>query len=237
MTETQLTVEYRKLVSSILFDGTKQEGRNGDTLVLPHYSFTLDFSNRANSQLLLRKMWYNGVLGEFRTLLDPTPLNNVSQFKDNGCNYWSQWAYADGSLNLDYHNMLHPQLEDIIEQIKADPESRRHVISLWNHDNVHSGELSLPCCWHGMTFSVIGQELHMTWTQRSVDTMLGLPADIYLAYLFMRQVCKQTGYDIGTCMFSLSNVHVYAAHIDGAKELLARTEDDYDKPIKFELIG
>jgi len=235
---TDLTWQYKMLVSSILELGTKQEGRNGNTLVVPHYSFTLNFADPRNSKLLLRKMWYNGVIGEFKTLVDKTPLTNVSQFEDNGCSYWSDWADPmTGALNLDYYNMLHPQLEEVIENIKTNPESRRHVIELWNHDHVESGELSLPCCWHGMTFSIIDRTVHMTWVQRSVDTMIGLPADIYLAYLFMKRVCKETGLEPGTCMFALSNVHIYEEHLKGARELLDRTEYDYNKALKFELIS
>ena len=65
--------------------------------------------------------------------------------------------------------------------------------------------------------------------------MVGLPSDIYLAYLFMDHVSKATGYAVGSCMFSLSNVHIYGEHTEGAIELLDRTEADFDKPLKFEL--
>jgi thymidylate synthase len=179
-------------------------------------------------------MFYKGVKGEFDTLVDfMNPLTNVSQFEENGCNYWSEWAGDKGELNLDYYNRLHPQLEFVIEQIKRDPQSRRHVVSLWNHETI--GEVSLPCCWHNLTFSVIDDLLHLTWTQRSVDTAVGLPSDVYLAYLFMDHVARQTGLRIGSCMFSLSNVHIYTEHLEGVNELLLRTEADYEKPLKFQL--
>lgn len=228
-----MTNEYKKLVKSILTSGNLQEGRNGNTLILPHYSFTLDFSTRENHILKLRKMHYKGVEGEFQTLINPTPLVNVSQFKANGCNYWDQWAEHNGYLNLDYHNMLHPQLEDVIRSINFDPLSRRHVIELWNHHNLEN--LSLPCCWHGMTFTVIENVLHMTWVQRSVDTMVGLPSDIYLAYRFMELVADNCDLQIGTCMFALSNVHIYAEHIDKAFELLGRDESNVSEPLSFEV--
>jgi thymidylate synthase len=226
--------EYKKLVKHILDNGTYQQCRNGEQLIIPSYSFTLDFMVD-NPLISLRKMYYKGIFGEFETLISKEQLTNVSQFEANGCNYWKEWSGPKGELNLDYYNMLHPQLEDIIEQIKATPDSRRHVISLWNHENVKSGKLSLPCCWYGMTFSVIDSTLHMIWTQRSVDTMVGLPSDIYLAYLFMGYIADECNLVHGTCMFSLSNVHIYSEHIEGAKELLTRTDADKDKPLKFEL--
>lgn len=228
--------EYKKLVRTILDSGIDQGCRNGRQRIIPSYSFTLDF-RKQNHILTLRKMWYNGVDGEFKTLISPERLTNVSQFEANGCNYWKDWAGANGALNLDYYNELHPALYNVIEQIKRDPGSRRHVISLWNNEHAFNNTLSLHCCWHNLTFCVIAGVLHLTWTQRSVDTMVGLPADIYLAYKFMEYVANECNLVIGTCMFSLSNVHIYEEHLNSAVELLGRTKDDCDKPLKFELKG
>ena len=225
---------YKDLVSDVLMFGERQEGRNGSQLIMPHASFTLDFRRDAHV-ISLRKMHTKGIRGEFKTLISKDELTNVKQFEANGCNYWKNWCDKDGSLTLDYYNQLHPQLEEVIEAIITTPESRRHVISLWDHDNVERGNLSLPCCWHGMTFSIIGDVLHMKWDQRSVDTMIGLPSDIYLAYLFMNHVSIATGYAIGSCLFSLSNVHIYDEHIEGAEELLLRTSADAELPLIFEL--
>jgi len=230
---SNLSKEYKKLVKYILDNGISQNGRNGNVLIIPFYSFTLDFSNPENAKLKLRKIYTKGIEGEFKTLISKEPLTNVKQFEKNGCNYWKAWAKEDGSLNLDYYNELHPALENIIKQIKENPNSRRHVISLWNNDHVFNNSLSLPCCWHNLTFSVIKDILYLTWTQRSVDTMVGLVSDIYLAYLFMDYVAKQCNLKIGKCMFALSNVHIYKEHIDGAKEILKRTEKDFNKPLKF----
>jgi len=232
---SQYNEKYRKLVIEILTEGFLTESRNGEQLIIPSYSFTIDDMENDHT-LLFRKMYYKGVLGEFLTLIDSEQLTNVSQFEANGCNYWSEWSGPNGELNLDYYNMLHPQLEDLIDSIKTDPYSRRHVISLWNHDNVQNGSLSLPCCWHNLTFSVINTTLHLTWTQRSVDTMVGLPSDVYLAYLFMDHIAKETNLKVGSCMFSLSNCHVYASHIENAYKLVTdRTIEDFDNPLKFQL--
>ncbi len=227
--------KYKELVRTILTEGVYQTSRSAGQYIIPSYSFTLDFEVESPI-LTLRKMWYKGVVGEFETLISLTPLTNIKQFEANGCNYWKKWSGPKGELTLDYYNELHPALERIIEQIKLEPDSRRHVISLWNNEHTFGDTLSLPCCWHSLTFSVIDSALHLTWGQRSVDTMLGLPADVYLAYRFMEYVATKCSLDIGTCMFSLSNVHIYAEHTTNAAKLLERTSDDYNNPLQFELI-
>ncbi len=232
---SQYNHEYRQLVIKILLDGKEQSGRNGKTKIIPNWSFTID-NMKTDHKLLLRKMHYKGIEGEFKTLIDPKPLTNVKQFEENGCNYWSNWAGPNGELRLDYHDEMVRQLPALIEGIKNDPNGRRHIINLWNHDNVQRGVLSLPCCWHNLTFSVIDDTLHLTWVQRSVDTMVGLPSDVYLAYLFMEHVAKETSLDMGSCMFSLSNVHIYDAHTDGAYTLVGRKVPN-NEPIKFKLIA
>jgi len=228
--------EYKKIIKNILENGINQKCRNGTNIIIPHYSFTIN-NIKDNHKISLRKMYYKGVEGEFNTLIDPTPLTNIKQFEDNGCNYWKLWSDEGGSINIDYHNMLHPQLEDIIQQIKDKPNSRRHHIELWNPENVKNNVLSLPCCWNGLTFSVINNTLHLKWSQRSVDVMLGLPADVYLAYLFMQHIASLCNLKIGSCMFSLSNLHIYDQHIKNAKILLNNTVSDCDKKIEFELIA
>lgn len=229
-----LSIEYKNLVSTIIERGTIQDCRNGLQLIIPHYSFTID--DMENDHLLkLRKIYKSGVYGEFSTLLSKDRLVNVQQFEDNGCKYWRNWAGLNGELNLDYYNELHPALDNVIKQIQDDPDSRRHVISLWNNEHAFDGSLSLHCCWHNLTFSVIAGVLHLTWTQRSVDTMVGLPSDIILAYLFMRYIATMCNLEIGSCMFSLSNVHIYSEHVTGAYEILNRTDNDHDKPLNFEL--
>lgn len=227
--------EYRELVEIILTTGSIQDCRNGRQKIIPHYSFTLDMSEGINQAMFMRKMYLPGIIGEFNTLMAEDPLTNVKQFEANGCNYWRAWAKEEGSINLDYYNMLKPQFDNLIRNIKADSTSRRLMIELWNYEHVESGELSLECCWHGLTFSVISGVLHLKWTQRSVDTMIGLPADINLASLFMEAIASLCNLEVGTCMFALSNVHIYEEHIEGANDLLDRPNFAYDIPYKFEL--
>ena len=243
---TEYNKKYKLLVKYILENGILQDCRNGSQLIITFYNFYLDFSYKDNHILHLRKINYSQVYGEFKTLIDKNnKLQNINQFKDNKCYYWDKWAKNDGSINLDYYNMLHPQLELIIDQIKRFPNSRRHIIELWNYKNVFNNELnfpkhkernlSLPCCWHNITFSIINNKLFMSFTIRSNDIMIGNPADVYLAYLFHKYVAIATGYKQAICNFNIRNAHIYKEHIDNAKILLTRTEKDIKNPLFFKL--
>ena len=238
MSETLFDIQYKKLVNTILEQGKIVESRNGKTLQIPYYSFTIEnndlplYSNECS--LTMRKMFYNGVRGEFKTLIDPTPLTNVSQFEANGCNYWRPWAAEDGSINVDYHNMLHPRLEQLLNDIKKDPFSRRHLINLWNQEHVDSGELSLPCCWYSMQFIVMPRgELHMVWNQRSVDVAVGLPSDVMLARYFLQYVADRTELKPMSLHFNLANVHIYSEHLTQIVDMLQ--SPDSSKVIKFKI--
>ena len=222
--------EYLKLLDILLEKGNWIEGRNGRTLGIPFYSFTI---NAKDWMLSLRKMHYKGVKGEWDTLMDTkNPLTNVSQFEANGCPYWKLWAKEDGSLRLDYFDQLHPQLEDVIENIKKDPYSRRNVVNLWNHENVQSGVLSLPPCWHEMIFTVINNTLHITWINRSLDVYYGLPADVYLARLFLEHVSNETGIPFGDINFVSANVHLYENQTLAAEQLCAGLKPNYKPELK-----
>ena len=228
---TQYNTEYKKLIRHILNNGIKVQSRNALTLAVPHYSFTIDDMEN-DWKLLLRKMNYKGVWGEWLTFTSAIPLTNISQLKDNGCNYWKGFEDEDGSINLDYANKLPHQLKEIIEEINTDPHSRRLHIELWDSDKEHRDTLNLVCCHHGYTFSIIKNILHMTWIQRSTDCFLGLPSDIVYAHFMMSYIAANCNLKVGSCMFSLSNVHLYENSLSASKELLDRTEEDHDKPLK-----
>ncbi len=233
---SQFNVKYKTLIRKILNEGIWHESRNGLTLNLPHYSFVVD-DMETDWKLLLRKMNYKGVFGEWITFSDKKPLTDIKQLQDNGCPYWNMFADEDGSINLDYANKLPHQLEEVIQGILSDKHSRRFVIDLWDSDKHHRDELNLPCCHFSYVFSVINNTLHMTWNQRSVDTFLGLPSDVAFAHYMMEYIADKTDLNIGSCMFALSNVHLYENSIQQAKEILNRTTDDFDKPFKVQLKG
>jgi thymidylate synthase len=248
---------YRDLVIDTYMEGTMVEGRNGKTTRMPGGTIKLDVSNNILPLITGRKMFYKGVIGEALTLMQAGkgPIH-VSEFEKNGCNYWKLWADKDGYLTIDYPVREH--FYRIIKDIKKDPYSRRHIIDLWNQDRIE--KLSLPCCHTQYQFIVTGDYIHMIWTQRSADVMIGVPSDMILATIYLRIIAKETKYKAGTITMNFGDVHIYEEHIDGAQEYIKRdhhhepklyiaskkfttlSQDDFfiagykhGEPIKFEL--
>ena len=132
---------YRALVLEVLTNGETIKGRNGDTLEIFGTTLKLDVSGSKLPLITGRKMFYKGIIGEFLAFLQ-TNCRHVTDFTSRGCNYWELWSEDDGSLNIDYPPGK--QLDDIIKNIQSDPHSRRHIIDLWNSQNLTN--LSLHCC-------------------------------------------------------------------------------------------
>ena len=227
---------YKDLVKEVLLFGKHKKGRNGDTISLPGTSLRFD----ATDIPLLngRKIFYKGVIGEFAAFMHNK--TKVKDFKNYGCNYWDAWADDNGKLNLDYVNQLHElqvkiddswytQLEALKIGLKNDPMSRRHIINLWVPENLHN--LSLPCCHFNYQFIVDSDnKLHIIWTQRSADVMVGIPADMILAWLWVQCLCRELSFEPGTITMNFGDTHIYEEHEEGAHEYLDRLEPKL-KPI------
>ena len=223
--------DYARLIASTLTEGKVSEGRNGSTVSTFGAQLTFNMAPpnkhmRYSFPLLLgRKMYFNGILGEFVSFLQSA--TTLSEFKANGCNYWESWADDDGSLRLDYGTAWtdvhgYNQLAATIASIKEEPHSRRHLINTWRPERVLSGELSLPCCHYSYQWYVRGRYLDMVWIQRSVDLMVGLPSDIALAAIFNIMMAKLTNYQPGRLIFQLGDCHVYQDHVFDAIKYLDR---------------
>ena len=221
---------YKELVKNVLRNGKHKQGRNGTTISLPGTQLKFD---GLNIPLLNgRKIYYKGILGEFAAFMHNK--TKVKDFKNYGCNYWDAWCDDKGKLNLDYVNQLHErqvkvgdywysQLEALKIGLVNDPMGRRHIINLWVPENLHN--LSLPCCHFNYQFIVDeDRNLHMIWTQRSADVMVGIPADMLLAWLWLTCLCTEFGFYPGEITMNFGDTHIYTEHIEGAKNYLGRLE-------------
>ena len=139
---------------------------------------------------------------------------NIKELQEKGNTIWNEWADKDGNLGPVYGHQLrnfnsdgHDQLESVIDTLKNDPDSRRHVISLWNPGQLK--EMALPPCYLYFQFFVEKDNLHMFALQRSADMFLGVPYDVALFAQLLLYVAEKTNFKARTIDIKFIDAHIY----------------------------
>jgi len=122
---------------------------------------------------------------------------------------WREWNYTD----ID-------QIQNLIKDLKTNPDSRRLMVSAWNVGELE--QMILPPCHYGFQCYVANGKLSLMWNQRSVDTFLGLPFNIASYGLLLLLLCEETGLKAGELIGNLGDVHLYSNHLEQAEEQLTR---------------
>lgn len=146
--------------------------------------------------------------------LNPSSIYKVlsSNYAENNLHGFT-FKYIDTENWLYRYELNHDQLLNTISNIKINPNSRRHIINLWNPREVH--EMSLPCC-HGniTTFCVINNKLHMSTLQRSCDLSLGLPHN-WISYKILQMIIAYAcGLELGDMTYFINDLHIYNNHMN-----------------------
>ncbi|QSF43372.1 thymidylate synthase [Paenibacillus tianjinensis] len=176
--------------------------------------------------------------------------SDVSYLRENNVKIWEEWTGNNNSIGKAYGYQLGKridvdrgekaeyygsivdvmtptnQVDNLIHELKTNPSSRRHVISLWNIDDLRFMNL-YPCVWHSQWLVKEGK-LHLIVGVRSNDVALGNPFNIFQYYVLQRMISQVTGYEMGTLTFNINDCHVYERHIDPLKEQISRTS--YEAP-------
>ena len=131
---------------------------------------------------------------------------------------WRHWEKRDGSF-ID-------QIQNVIDQIKTTPDSRRMIVTAWNPEDVPNS--ALPPCHVMFQFYVVDNKLSVQLYQRSGDMFLGVPFNIAIYSLLLHLIARETGLEVGEFVHTLGDAHIYDNHFDQVKELLANKP--YDSP-------
>lgn len=151
--------------------------------------------------------------------------------RDLGPVYGFQWRHFGATYenyDTDYTDQGIDQLRTIVETLKNKPEDRRMIVMAWNPSMM--SQMGLPPCHYGFQVTVLDGRINLLWNQRSVDVMLGLPFNIASYALMLHLLAKETGLKEGKLIGFLGDVHIYANHMDGAKEFLTRDPNKYPLP-------
>ncbi len=219
--------EYLDLAEYVLRQGIRKSNRTGvDTLSVFNYNFTIDL--RQGFPLLTTKKitWKNIVLENLWFLSGKT---NIELLQKHGIQFWDPWVDEQGFVQSAYGNFWRnfpdgentiDQVAHVLEQIKKNPMSRRHVISAWSPSNALNSQL--PPCHLLWIFNVqVDQNgeyilcLHLT--QRSADVAIGVPYNI-AGYAFLLELFAHlTGLRAGIFAHTLVDAHIYTSKPDGAQ--------------------
>jgi thymidylate synthase len=119
------------------------------------------------------------------------------------------------------------QLKNLIEGLKTDPNSRRHIISAWNPGDLE--KMALPPCHAFMQFYLRNNVLSCQMYQRSADVFLGVPFNIASYALFTHLIAREIGSKVGELILTFGDVHIYNNHIEAVEEQLTRKPYDFPK--------
>ena len=156
---------------------------------------------------------------------------NIGYLKENGVSIWDEWADENGDLGPVYGSQWRSwpkgngetidQIANVIRQIRANPESRRLIVSAWNPAQVD--EMALPPCHCLFQFFVSEGRLSCQLYQRSADIFLGVPFNIASYALLTMMAAQVTGLKPGEFVHTLGDAHLYANHFEQARLQLTRT--------------
>jgi len=155
---------------------------------------------------------------------------NIKYLNEHGVTIWDEWADGDGNLGRVYgaqwcdwrtsDGRSINQIDRVIEQIKQDPDNRRHIVSAWNVGEIE--QMALPPCHALFQFFVQDSELSCQLYQRSADLFLGVPFNIASYALLTLMVAQVCGLRPGDFVHTFGDLHLYANHLEQAKLQLTR---------------
>jgi thymidylate synthase len=220
--------QYLDLMQHVLEHGHSKTDRTG-TGTLSVFGWQMRFNLADGFPLLTtKKLHTRSIIHELLWFLQGD--TNIRYLKDNGVSIWDDWADENGDLGPVYGKQWRrwetadgrtvDQIAQLVEGLKHNPDSRRHLVSAWNPGEVNN--MALPPCHALFQFYVANGRLSCQLYQRSADIFLGVPFNIAsyaLLTMMMAQVC---GYEAGDFVWTGGDCHLYSNHLEQARLQLTR---------------
>ena len=213
--------EYLNLLDDVLQHGAQKSDRTGTgTLSVFGRQVRFDLS-RGFPLLTTKKVHWKSVVCELLWFLRGD--TNVRYLREHGITIWDEWADENGDLGPIYGAQWHyfDQIKSVVENIKKNPDSRRHIVSAWNVSQIK--EMRLPPCHILFQFYVSDGALSCQLYQRSADIFLGVPFNIASYSLLTLMVAQVCGLRPGEFVHTFGDLHLYLNHIKQAEMQLSRT--------------
>ncbi|GAA0393355.1 thymidylate synthase [Brevundimonas terrae] len=221
--------QYLNLLRDILENGSERGDRTGTgTLGVFGRQMRFDLS-KGFPLLTTKKLHTRSIIVELLWFLRGE--TNIAWLQENKVSIWNEWADADGELGPVYGKQWRSwaapdgrvidQIEKLVDGLKNNPNSRRHIVSAWNPADVD--DMALPPCHCLFQFFVADGKLSCQLYQRSADVFLGVPFNIASYALLTMMVAQVVGLEPGEFVHSFGDAHLYLNHLDQAREQLTRT--------------
>lgn len=220
--------QYLGLMQHILDNGTEKGDRTGTgTKSVFGYQMRFDLS-KGFPCVTTKKLHLKSIIHELLWFLQGD--QNIKYLKENGVRIWDEWADEKGNLGpvygVQWRSWEAPdgrkidQIKNLIEGIKKNPNSRRHMVSAWNVADVD--QMALPPCHTMFQFYVADGKLSCQLYQRSADVFLGVPFNIASYALFTMMVAQVCDLQPGDFVHTFGDAHLYSNHMEQAHLQLSR---------------
>ncbi len=220
--------QYLNLLRDILANGVRRDDRTG-TGTLGVFGRQMRFDLAKGFPLLTtKKLHTRSIIVELLWVLRGE--TNIRWLKENGVSIWDEWADAEGELGPVYGKQWRSwtapdgrvidQIAKLVEGLKTNPNSRRHIVSAWNPADVD--DMALPPCHCLFQFFVADGKLSCQLYQRSADVFLGVPFNIASYALLTLMIAQVTGLKPGEFIHTLGDAHLYLNHLEQAQLQLTR---------------
>ena len=230
--------QYHDLLKHVLENGIEKGDRTGTgTKSVFGYQMRFDLSE-GFPMVTTKKLHLKSIIYELLWFIAGN--TNIEYLQENGVRIWNEWADEKGDLGPVYGAQWRnwngdgiDQIKNLIEGLKNNPDSRRHMVSAWNpsvmpdtsvsfSENVANGKAALPPCHAFFQFYVADGKLSCQLYQRSADIFLGVPFNIASYALFTMMVAQVCGYEYGDFVHSFGDAHIYNNHMEQIELQLSR---------------
>ncbi|MBO4790008.1 MAG: thymidylate synthase [Oxalobacter sp.] len=236
-----MEAQYLALLSEILEHGVDKGDRTGTGTRAVFGRMMRQDLQKGFPLLTTKRLYIRAIVHELLWFLKGG--TNIDYLHKNKVTIWDEWATETGDLGPIYgaqwrnwegsDGKIYDQVTSVIESIRNNPNSRRHIISAWNvallpdekvspQDNVRAGKMALAPCHVMYQFQVAGGRLSCMMTQRSGDIFLGIPYNTASTAFLTHMVAQQCDLEVGEVIHSIGDLHLYRNHFEQAKLQLSR---------------
>mgnify|MGYP001121505970 CR=1 FL=1 len=221
--------QYLDLLRHVKENGLQKEDRTG-TGTLSAFGYQMRFDLQDGFPLVTtKKTYFKGLAIEMLWFLKGA--TNTKYLTDNNVHIWDAWADEEGNLGpvygkqwINWNSNGGPginQIQKVIDSIKNNPDSRRHIVNAWNVSDLEN--MALPPCHMFYQFWVGNGKLSCQLYVRSNDLFLGAPFNIAEYALLTHMIAQQCDLDVGELVYTIGDAHVYLNHLDQIDEQLSRS--------------